>query len=55
MARKDKKAVVTEVEAVEVEEVTEGGMGLDDGLVLTTSLLLVLAIVLIFLATQPYS
>lgn len=58
MARKDnKKGKEPEVvaEAVEVEEVVEGGMGIDDGLVLTTSLLLGVAIALMFFAGQGYT
>lgn len=56
MAKNTKKGkdVAEVVEAVEVEEVKEGGMGIDDGLVLTTTLLLGLAIALIFLASQGY-
>ena len=51
---KKAKEVAAVPEAIEVEEVKEGGMGLDDGLVLTTTLLLGLAIALIFLASQGY-
>ena len=56
MAKNTKKPKEAEiVEAVEVEEVKEGGMGIDDGLVLTTSLMLAVAIALIFFASQGYA
>jgi len=58
MARKDNKKSkepVVAAEAVEVEEVVEGGMGIDDGLVLTTTLLIGVAIALMFFAGQGYS
>jgi hypothetical protein len=57
MARKEVTKTTTkavEVEAVEVEEVQAGGMNLDDGIVLTTFLLLAIAIALIILAGQIY-
>ena len=57
MARKETKTTtkVVQAEAVEVEEVKEGGMNLDDGIVLTTSLLLAVAIALVFLASKAYA
>lgn len=60
MARKNKNdkgnssaAPVAEAEAV--EEVAEGGMGIDDGIVLTTTVLLIGAVVLVYLSYQIYA
>lgn len=40
--------------AVEVVEVEGGGMGIDDGIVLTTTLLLAGAVALVYLALGTY-
>lgn len=50
MARKQKEAVAE----VELEQVETGGMGIDEGIVLSTFFLLVGAIVLVYLASQQY-
>jgi hypothetical protein len=42
-------------EAEVVEEVAEGGMGIDDGIVLTTTVLLIGAVVLVYLSYQIYA
>ena len=61
MAKKpDNKKKTREVapaieEGADVEEVKTGGLGFEDGLVLTTTLLIVLALVLVFFAYQKYS
>lgn len=54
MARRSKQAADPAPE-VALEEVETGGMGLDDGIVLTTFLLLVGAIVLVYMAGEAYA
>ncbi len=49
MARKSSAA-----EPVELEEVDRGGLGIDEGIVLTTFFVLVGAIVLVYYASQGY-
>ncbi len=49
-----KEAPVVEAEAA-VEEVKEGGLGFEDGIVLTTSLLLLCALALTWLASKSYA
>jgi hypothetical protein len=57
MARKPqaarKKAVVTEVQVVEESE-GRGGLGLDDGVVLTTTLALIAALVMIIMQLNKH-
>ena len=58
MARKKNKgkdAAAPAVEAEAIEEVVEGGMGIDDGIVLTTTVMLIGAVVLVYLAYQIYA
>ena len=57
MAKKTdkKKEAAPVVEGAEIEEVKTGGLSFEDGIVLTTSLLIVLAIVLVFFASQKYA
>lgn len=54
MARKSKTPARRQAPVAEVEAVEEvgGGMGIDEGLILTTTLLLIGAIVLVYLALQ---
>lgn len=48
------KKVATVAAAVEVEVVEKPGMGIDEGVVLTTFFLLVAAIALVYFANQAY-
>ena len=43
------------VEADVIEEVNKGGMGIDEGIILTSTLLFLGATVLAYLATQTYA
>jgi hypothetical protein len=52
MAKKQKAAAVAESE---IEVVTKPGLGIDEGIVLTTTFLLVLAIVLVVMANKTYT
>ncbi|MGE3175309.1 MAG: hypothetical protein AB7O97_21980 [Planctomycetota bacterium] len=49
MARKKQ---VAEVAEADLEQVDAGGLGIDEGIVLATSLLLIGAIVIVYLANQ---
>lgn len=49
MARKQETAPAAEVEVVET-----GGLGIDEGIVITTTVILIGAIVLVYLALQGY-
>lgn len=59
MAKKIEKKKVTEkvvtTDGAEIEEVKTGGLTFEDGIVLTTTLLIVLALVLVYFASQKYS
>ena len=52
MARKSKQAPAAELE---LEQVETGGMGIDEGIVLTTFFLLIGAIVLVYMAAEAYA
>lgn len=51
MAKKEAKAVMT----ADVEVVEKPGLGIDEGIVLTTFFLLVCAIALVYFANQAYA
>lgn len=54
MARKNKEAVAVAAEAPAIEQVETPGLGIDEGIVLGTFLLLLGAIVLVYFANQQY-
>jgi hypothetical protein len=54
MARKTTPKAAEPAPAAELEQVQTGGMGLDEGIVLATFFLLVLAIALVLLASKAY-
>lgn len=54
MAKKNKAQVAEAVPASDIEVVTKPGMGIEEGLVLTTTFLLALAITLVIMATKAY-
>lgn len=53
MARKTKEAAAAPV--AELEQVQTGGLGIDEGIVLGTFLLLIGAIVLVYFANEAYA
>lgn len=52
MARKVIKSEPTVVEVV--EEVPAGGLGIDEGIVLTTFLILIAAVIMVYAASKHY-
>ena len=54
MARK-KKATAAPAEVLELEQVDKGGMGIDEGIMIATFLLLVGACVLVYMQGETYS
>ncbi|MBL9078080.1 MAG: hypothetical protein JNL08_11285 [Planctomycetes bacterium] len=54
MAKKAAKAAAAPVAAPEIEVVSKPGLGIDEGIVLTTFFLLIGAIVCVYLANQAY-
>ena len=54
MAKKTKAPVVTAPES-DVEVVAKQGLGIEEGLILTTTFLLALAIALVVMATRAYN
>ena len=54
MARKSKRRGANAAPAAEVESIDKGGMGIDDGIVLFTSILLICAIVCVVMAGNVY-
>jgi hypothetical protein len=55
MAKKSKAQVAAPAGDAEIEVVTKPGLGLEEGLVLTTTFLLALAIALVISATNAYN
>lgn len=55
MARKTRMQPAAGKAAGELEEVTTGGLGIDDGVVLATLILLIGALVLVLVANQGYA
>lgn len=53
-AAKEPKARRARVEAEAIEQPSEGGMGFDDGIILTTFLLLAGALALVVMALDAY-